>query len=97
MFSLMHICCGRSDDFRQFCIADICAPSLLPTVGPCCCKMLLLVLRGGKTNDTGRPEYVGLVRSAIIDCCGIYNLGKWLFVRFTVHSEAFPTPGDTNW
>ena len=97
MFSLMHICCGRSDDFRLFGIADICAPMLLPTVGPNPCKMLLLVLRGGKTNDTGRPEYVGLTRSALIDCCGIYNLGKWFFVRFTLYNEKFPLPGTEEW
>ena len=51
MVTLMHCCCGRSDDARLFHLADICPPYVVPTVGPSKFHVLRLILRRGKTQS----------------------------------------------
>jgi len=47
---IMHYGVGRSDDVRQFRIADLAKPAAL-AVGPCVGFVYTLVLRGGKKDQ----------------------------------------------
>ena len=96
MLTLMHQGCGRSDDSRQFCISDLMAPiALTAAVGPSVCKMLTFVLRNGKYNRTGRPQYMGVTRHADLQQCAVYAMAKYLQQRFM--GEEFPMPGTEAW
>jgi hypothetical protein len=90
--NIMHQGAGRSDDIRQLNICDIVKPATLPNIGPASCSMYLIVLRGGKANSSGKPDYLAFIRHFDATLCAVSSLGTHLFHRFTLGKEPFPFP-----
>eukprot|EP00775_Hariotina_reticulata_P005326 gene5326-5562_t len=95
MASWAHTSIGRSDDVRLFFLADIIAPRKIPAVGPHNCYILPIVLKGGKTDKSGKPAYSGCIRHRVPELCPIRALAYHLMHRFTIENVPFPDPRDT--
>jgi hypothetical protein len=50
------------------------------------------VLKGGKTNKSGKPGYSGCIRSRDPELCPIRALAYHLMHRFTIENVPFPDP-----
>ena len=56
------------------------------------CTVLQLVLNGGKTNSSGQPECLAVVRHLNMWLCPKNHLGRVLFLKYTVGKAPFPFP-----
>ena len=96
MFSLQLAAAGRSDDVRQIGLADQCKPQLLTNVGPSECFVSQFVLNGGKTNSSGQPECLAVLRHLNMWLCPKGHLARLLFVKYSVGKAEFPYPLASN-
>jgi hypothetical protein len=51
--TMSHQAIGRSDDARLLCTSDILRPESFPSIGPNTAMVILITLRGGKTDRVG--------------------------------------------
>ncbi|KAF5826407.1 hypothetical protein DUNSADRAFT_3273 [Dunaliella salina] len=97
MMLVMHYGVGRSDDICQFRLADLAKPQNL-RAGPCTGFVYTLVLRGGKKDQGGRAQHVGYVRNKNPHLCPVRAMGAYLYYKFTLGSQKFPSPRNrTQW
>lgn len=85
---------GRGDDTRALNICDLMAPRLVTAIGPSSAKAHCLVLHGGKTNHSGRPEIMASIRHTDPGMCAIHARARLFFQRYTINHEQFPLPTD---
>ncbi|KAH9133191.1 hypothetical protein AeRB84_020676, partial [Aphanomyces euteiches] len=89
-FTMAHYCLLRGESVRLLELADL-QSQPLEGEGFSPCTALVVVLRQGKTNQHGRIEIGGCIRSKMVDICPHSSLALYLFWRWHVESEEFPS------
>ena len=92
IFALQLDAIARSDDVRQLGLADICEPQTYTSIGPSPCYAMQFVLNAGKTNSSGQPECMAVIRHVNPWLCAIGWIGRLFFTKYTVGQQAFPLP-----
>ena len=83
---------ARGNDRRAVEISDLFTFEF-PGEGPTRCMPLIFTTRGGKTNQHGRLETAGALRSRDPDMCLLGALGFYLLFRWDLSLELFPDFG----
>ena len=69
-------------------------PRAMLGAGPSVCYLLAFVVRGGKTDENGRPTYLGCIRNQDPLLCAHNALALYLCLRFNILQEEFPDVND---
>lgn len=89
---LSHYMLARGNDRRAAEISDLFTFEF-PGEGPTRCMPLIFTTRGGKTNQHGRLETAGALRSRDPDMCLLGALAFYLLFRWDLSPELFPDFG----
>ncbi len=89
---LSHYMLARGNDRRAAEISDLFTFEF-PGEGPTRCIPLIFTTRGGKTNQHGRLETAGALRSRDPDMCLLGALAFYLLFRWDLSPEPFPDFG----
>jgi hypothetical protein len=89
---LSYYMLARGNDRRAAEISDLFTFEF-PGEGPTRCMPLIFTTRGGKTNQYGRLETAGALRSRDPDMCLLGTLAFYLLFRWDLSPEPFPDFG----
>lgn len=89
-FLLAHYGLLRGESVRKMEFADL-QTMLLENEGVTDCHALIMVLLQGKTNQEGRVEFAACIRNAKVQICPQMILSVYLFCRWHVRGELFPS------
>jgi hypothetical protein len=81
----------RGENRRRMEIADLSLTSYPSHEGPTPCHCLVLLIREGKTNETGKKEYMGSLRHKDPLFCTQGALAQSFFYRWHIAGEALPS------
>lgn len=89
-FLLSHFCLLRGESARKAELPDLQVVNV-EGEGAGSCPAIVLVMRQGKTNKFGRLEIGACLRNKRVEICPFMMLGTYLFARFHLEGEPFPT------
>lgn len=96
IFATLHYGCLRAQSARYLELSHL-QIRKIPDQGSSECWALILVLNQGKTNQVNRKEEASMIRCADANTCAIGALAFWLFWRFVIKNEAFPSLDNNDW
>jgi hypothetical protein len=88
-FLLSHFNLLCSESLRIVELPDLFS-ILLENEGISECHAVVMVLNQGKTNQFGKLEFTGCIRSKEVEICPVGSLALYLFARFQLGNEPFP-------
>jgi hypothetical protein len=88
-FLIGHYLLLRGDIRRKLELADLNVIDF-PDEGLQPCKAWVCIFDNGKTNSTGKKQYMGVMRHKDVEVCAQGTLAQYLFNRYQIQEEAWP-------
>lgn len=85
-----HALMLRGDDRRKLELADLSLDEMPKSEGPSACFAVQYMITGGKTNKTGKKDFMAAIRHKDPTLCSMGALAQLLFWRWHLAGEAIP-------
>lgn len=90
VFLMNHMMLLRGEISRYIRLTDL-FPLEFPNEGPTRCPVLVFMITTGKMNQECAQLYSAIIRHKDVDACALGAVGLYLFQRFHLDGESFPT------